>query len=151
MKKLEVRWARSADETSPVGVLAEDRHRIYFEYDAAALEQGVSLSPFKLPLQPGLIEHTDRRFGPLPGLFDDSLPDGWGLLLMDRHFRQRGIDPQTLSALDRLAYLGLRTMGALTYHPPHDSDVDRGELDLHQLGRNAEDVLAGEAADRSHT
>lgn len=147
MKKLEVRWARSADESSPVGVLAEDRHRIYFEYAAAALEGGVSLSPFKLALQPGLIEHSDRGFGPLPGLFDDSLPDGWGLLLMDRHFRRRGIDPHALSPLDRLAYIGLRTMGALTYHPPHDSEVDRSKLDLHLLGRNAEEVLAGEAAE----
>ncbi len=147
MKKIEVRLARSADETGPVGMLAEENHRIYFEYDAEFLAEGVSLSPFKLPLQSGLLEHTDREFGPLPGLFDDSLPDGWGLLLMDRHFRRRGIDPHSISPLDRLSYLGRRTMGALTYHPPHDSEGDRHELDLYLLGRNAEEILAGDAAE----
>jgi len=147
VKKLEVRLTRSPDEATVVGLLAEQNHRVYFEYDAAFLAKGVSLSPFKLPLESGLLEHTDRRFGPLPGLFDDSLPDGWGLLLMDRHFRRVGIDPQTPSPLDRLAYLGTKTMGALTYHPPLDDESDPEELDLYALGRNAEEVLAGEAAE----
>ncbi len=129
-----------------MGVLAQDRHRVYFEYDPAFLEEGESLSPFKLPLQAVLHEHTDRQFGPLPGLFDDSLPDGWGLLLMDRHFRREGLDPHSISPLDRLAYLGRSTMGALTYHPPRDREGDRSDLDLFALGRNAEEVLAGEAA-----
>jgi serine/threonine-protein kinase HipA len=76
------------------------------------------LSPFKLPPQLGLIEHRDRDFGPLFGLFDDSLPDGWGLLLMDRYFARQGTALTEISVLDRWAYLGARTMGALTYHPP---------------------------------
>ncbi len=132
-----------------VGTLAEQDRRIYFEYDADFMDAGLELSPFKLPLRLGLIEHTDHAFGPLPGLFDDSLPDGWGLLLMDRHFRRRGFDPASLSALDRLAFLSDRTMGALTYHPPaHEPrDADDGLLDLFKLGRNAEDVLEGDAAE----
>src|SRR6185503_3930362 len=81
------------------------------EYDAAFLSRGLALSPLKLPVRPGLIEHVDRAFGTLPGLIDDSLPDGWGLLLMDRMFRRRGVDPATISPLDRLSYLGTRTMG----------------------------------------
>jgi serine/threonine-protein kinase HipA len=96
-------------------------------------------------MRPGLIEHTDLRFGPLPGLFDDSLPDGWGLLLMDRHFRSQNIDPATLTSLDRLAYLGCRTMGALTYHPHHEIAPDDALLDLYGLGENAMEVFDGEA------
>jgi hypothetical protein len=57
-------------------------------------------------LQPGLIEHRDSACGPIFGLFDDSLPDGWGLLLMDRFFQQRGSALAEVSVLDRLAYLG---------------------------------------------
>jgi len=144
MKKLTVRLTRSPDDTTIVGTLAEQDRRIYFEYDSAFLDTGLNLSPFKLPLRPGLIEHTDHSFGPLPGLFDDSLPDGWGLLLMDRQFRRQGLDPSTLSPLDRLAYLGTRTMGALTYHQPHDVQRDEQLLDLYALGRHAEQVLAGE-------
>lgn len=145
MRRLTVRLRHSPEDSVVVGTLAEHQRRIYFEFDAAFLASGLNLSPFKLPLRSGLIEHTDLAFGPLPGLFDDSLPDGWGLLLMDRRFRGKGIDSATLSPLDRLAYLGTRTMGALTYHPPHEVDRDGGLLDLHELGTNAEDVLAGDA------
>jgi hypothetical protein len=84
-----------------VGTLAEDRGRVYFEYAAEFLATGLNLSPFRLPFEPGLFEHRDREFGPLPGVFDDSLPDGWGLLLMDRHFRSLGRNLAEISPLDR--------------------------------------------------
>lgn len=123
----------------------ESDRRIYFEFDSTFVASGVQLSPFKWPLRPGLLEHTDRAFGQLPGVFDDELPDGWGLLLMDRMFRQRGVDPATVSPLDRLAYLGDRTMGALTFHPPaYPPDRDPMALDLYLLGQNVEEVLSGE-------
>jgi serine/threonine-protein kinase HipA len=146
MRKLTVKLQRSRDDVLTVGTLAEQDRRSYFEYAPSFLDIGLELSPFKLPLRPGLIEHADLSFGPLPGLFDDSLPDGWGLLLMNRHFRGQGIDPATLSPLDRLAYLGTRTMGALTYHPSVVVDRDERLLDLYELGRNAEEVLSGDAA-----
>lgn len=96
-------------------------------------------------MRAGPIEHTDRAYGPLPGLVEDSLPDGWGRLLMDRMFRQRGIEPASVSPLDRLSYLGTRAMGALTFHPPADeTDRDDRLLDLHELGENAQAVLEGE-------
>jgi serine/threonine-protein kinase HipA len=144
MKKLRVNWQRSPDDSICVGQIAESERRVYFEYDAAFAELGIQLSPFKLPLQGALIEHRDRAFGPLPGLFDDSLPDGWGLLLMDRHFRRLGVAPATVSPIERLAYVGSSTMGALSYHPPQALDVDHQLLDLHALGKNAEAVYAGE-------
>lgn len=147
MRKLTVRLLRSPAESITVGQLAEQDQRTYFEYDPAFLSEPVDVSPFKLPVRTGLIEHTDTGFGPLHGLFDDSLPDGWGLLLMDRHFRSQGVNPATLSPLERLAYLGTRTMGALTYHPPREVDRDEQLLELHALGRNAESVLAGDAED----
>lgn len=37
------------------------------------------------------------------GVFGDCLPDGCGLLLQDRVFRQQGIAPTQLTAMDRLA------------------------------------------------
>lgn len=147
MKRLDVRLTRSAAESIPVGRLAEADRRLYFQYDPGFLGRRLELSPLKLPLRPGVVEHVDRAFGPLPGLFDDSLPDGWGLLLMDRLFRARGLDPRAVSVLDRLAYLGTRTMGALTYHPPADADRDDRPLDLAALARNAAEVVRGDAVD----
>jgi serine/threonine-protein kinase HipA len=148
MKKLDVRLTRSPGDVLPVGTLAEDRGRVYFQYAAAFLATGLNLSPFRLPFEAALFEHTDRDFGPLPGLFDDSLPDGWGLLLMDRHFRSRGLNLAEVSPLDRLSWLGTRTMGALTYHPPAKREnVDASVFDLHNLARNSQEILAGTVAE----
>lgn len=126
-----------------VGELAQVDQRIYLEYDGEFLRNGLPISPFKWPLRPGLIEHVDRAFGPLPGVIDDSLPDGWGRLLMDRVFRRRGLDLAAVSPLERLSWLGTRTMGALTYHPPADLEAGEQLLDLHRLGNNAQQVHRG--------
>ncbi|HEX4048552.1 MAG TPA: type II toxin-antitoxin system HipA family toxin [Elusimicrobiota bacterium] len=148
MKKLSVRFARRPGEALDVGVLAEDRGRVYFEYSPEFLKTGLSLSPFRLPFEAGLFEHSAPDFGPLPGLFDDSLPDGWGHLLMDRHFRSLGRDPAEIGPLERLSWLGARTMGALTYHPPLDREgADDSVFDLHGLARLSQEILAGAAVD----
>lgn len=148
LKKLEVRFTRRGNEERRVGTLADARGRVYFEYAPEYLGRGHSLSPFKLPFSAGLFEHVDRRFGPLPGLFDDSLPDGWGLLLMDRHFGRLGRTLPENSPLDRLAFLGTRTMGALTYHPPANAvDVDESLFELHDLARHSQEILSGEASE----
>jgi len=147
MRKLTVRLTRSPTDFSVVGELAEQGRGVYFEHAPEFIATGLQLSPFKLPARVGLIEHVDRAFGPLPGLFDDSLPDGWGLLLMDRHLRGQGIDPHAVSPLARLAWLGTRTMGALTYHPPDMIEADDSPLDLRALSKNAEQVFEGDAAE----
>ena len=148
MKKLEVHFTRSPDESMHVGTLVEDHGRMYFQYAPEFLATGLNLSPFRLPFEAGLFEHTDRDFGPLPGVFDDSLPDGWGLLLMDRHFRSRGMNPAEISPLDRLSWLGTRTMGALTYHPPADREnIDASVFDLHDLARQSQEIISGAAVD----
>lgn len=143
LPKLEVRLAR-ADGSMLVGHLVEHRGRIGFEYAPSFLGEGRSLSPLNLPLEPGIVWAPSPER--LHGLFDDALPDGWGMLLMDRHFRRVGVDPRGLSLLDRLAYLGERTMGALTFHPPLDADED-AEIDLDRLAAAADEVIEGSAAD----
>ncbi len=151
MKRLEVRLARRPSEERVVGQLAEtgDRGReVMFEYDPAFLQDPLWLSPFKLPPEPGLLQHRDLAFGPTFGLFDDSLPDGWGMLLMDRFFQQQKLALAEVSALDRLAFLGTRTMGALTYHPPTDpADSDPPVLDLHEMAQASEQVLRGSSTE----
>lgn len=145
MKQVEVRLCFGPAQTWPVGRLAEVGRRRYFEYDPDFLTRRLALSPFRLPLQVGAIEHRDREFGPLPGVFEDSLPDGWGRLLMDRHFRQQGQDPAAVSVLDRLLWLGCRTLGALTYHPAAPAEP-ASALDLPTLLRQATEIHAGEAS-----
>ncbi|HEX8431011.1 MAG TPA: type II toxin-antitoxin system HipA family toxin [Longimicrobium sp.] len=145
MRRVEVRL-QFGDEAIVVGTLAEQERRVYFEYAAGFLAAPLPLSPFKLPARANLFEHTERDFAALFGVFNDSLPDGWGRLLMDRELRKRGVDPRTVSPIDRLAYIGTRGMGALTYHPSTAGDDDLGDdLDLAALARQAERVLDGSA------
>lgn len=100
-----------------VGRLALKDRQFYFEYDNHFIKTGLVLSPYKLPLKPGLIASEDRIFQGLFGVFNDSLPDGWGRLLLDRKCLSQGLNPQTLSPLDRLCFVGKHCMGALTYEP----------------------------------
>lgn len=147
MRAVDVALTWGADKV-PVGTLVDRNRVIYFEYDAAFLASPLPLSPFKLAAKPGLVEHTDRDFAGVFGVFNDSLPDGWGLLLMDREFRKQGLNPAAVSPLDRLAYIGTRGMGALTYHPPAAAEDDAGlGVDLDAIARQAERILEGSAED----
>jgi serine/threonine-protein kinase HipA len=73
-----------------VGLLYQDKQRIFFEYASEFLKSGIELSPFKLPLKAGVFEEKSHVFNGLFGLFNDSLPDGWGCLLLDRKLRKMG-------------------------------------------------------------
>ena len=129
-----------------VGRLALIDRRIYFEYDPAFLATGLELSPFKLPLKAGAIVCDDSVFEGLFGIFNDSLPDGWGRLLLDRQVQRYGITPQLLTPLDRLTHVGLHGMGALCYEPDvstHGSHEKKINLD--HLANKTLKVLAGEA------
>jgi serine/threonine-protein kinase HipA len=147
MQKIEVRldWG---NEERVVGTLAYQDARIYFEFDAAFIDEPLPISPFKLPVRPGLFEHTDRDFADVFGVFNDSLPDGWGLALMDRDFRRRAINPATVSILDRLGYVGSRAMGALSYHPDARTQKDDAlVIHLDDMAEQAARLQEGSAED----
>ncbi len=111
-----------------MGRLALKNRRIFFEYAPEFLKMGLELSPFKLPLKTGVIACEDRLFGGLFGVFNDSLPDGWGRLLLDRKLMRLGINPGDITPLDRLRYVGGGGMGALSYKPEMD-DPERSYFD----------------------
>ena len=79
------------DETIPIGRLARHERKIYFEYDADFIKRGIEISPIKCPLKPGVQSFDAFLFEGLPGVFNDSLPDGWGRLLLDRKMRSLGV------------------------------------------------------------
>lgn len=127
----------------PVGRLAWRDRVVYFEYDPGFLASRLEISPFRLKLVPGLVEGPAGVFERLPGVFNDSLPDGWGRLLMDRKLREIGIQPGQLTPLDRLAWVGVHGMGALVYKPEHHAlaaDAD-GAIDLDHLSEESQRVL----------
>lgn len=100
-----------------VGQLARKGRELIFEYDAAFVTMGLELSPLKLPLRPGVVIGNPALFDGLMGVFDDSLPDGWGRLLIARRAKKAGLEPKQLGPLDLLSLVGARSMGALVYEP----------------------------------
>ena len=77
-----------------------------FEYDSAYLLSGESVSPFMLPLKSEVFVAKRTPFNGGFGVFDNSLPDGWGSLILDRYLKSKGIDPAKLTLLQRLALVG---------------------------------------------
>lgn len=103
-----------------VGTLAKTPDRVFaFEYDLDWLNNGFSVSPFSLPLIKKVFIPKYDPFGGLFGVFNDSLPDGWGRLLVDRLFLKNKINPNEIDNLNRLAVVQESGMGALTYKPEH--------------------------------
>lgn len=112
-----------------------------FEYSPEARRQALELSPLRLPLaQPGAFSGEPFFFG-LPGLIADALPDGWGMLLMDRAFTRAGRRPSEVSPLDRLAFIGERAMGALAFEPAEPQALGPADLTLLQLAKEVESVV----------
>lgn len=130
----------------PAGTIAETPEReIFFEYTPEWLRRGFPLSPLFLPLTPGLKREDTMVFEGLFGIFDDSIPDGWGRLLMDRFFRSKGTLPESLSPLDRLSYVGDHGVGAIQYHPviPGVTAPAAGVMNLSLVAEQAERIVAG--------
>lgn len=125
-----------------VGRLAASEEGVLFQYAESFLNSKLALSPLKLPLAPGVFKDDRKTFDGLYGLFNDSLPDGWGLLLLDRKLRAHGSRLQDISPLDRLALVGKGAMGALEYEPD-DSGArpDEGFLDLDGLADESRQIL----------
>lgn len=142
MRGLDVHYCGWGEDW-PLGHLAQADGRPLFEYAPAALTQGLELSPLHLKLRPAAYGEFPAHSDHLPGLIADSLPDGWGLLLMDRLFRRQGL--RHPGPLDRLAFIGERAMGALRFVPAAEPDASQPDWSLPELALESARALAGEA------
>ena len=101
---------------------------IFFEYSPEFLATGTELSPLRLPLAPGAHSRYQPASVALHGLFEDSLPDSWGMRIMNDWFKARGVTEWDVTPLMRLTYIGERGFGALTYAPPETVESSEGGL-----------------------
>ena len=106
-------WGTLVSTTAITG-----RPQIVFEYSNEAKRRGLELSSYTLPLAGAQLRRgfASHQLG-LPGPAYDSLPDGWGMLLMDRLFRRRGLNTARIGPLERLAFIGNNAMGAMSFEP----------------------------------
>ena len=125
-----------------VGYLAEGGgHQIAFQYDDEWLKTGFSISPFSLPLENKIFINQKQTFNGLYGVFWDSLPDGWGELLVRRMLAKKGINADNLSPLQKLALISQNGLGGLTYEPSKTFENDNFKYTLDELAEEAQQVL----------
>ena len=120
-----------------VGTLAQTAEGpVAFQYDEQWLRDGYSISPRSLPLENRVFVAPWQPFAGLHGVFHDSLPDGWGALLVDRMLARLGIDPAAIGPLKRLAIVGSSGRGGLSYQPEETLIQEAMPLDLDELAQH---------------
>lgn len=145
VQKLDVWRTLSTGERVNVGVLAQNRQGVFFQYDQDYPGRFGNLSPFALKPDSSIQPAPRRPHQGLHGTFADSLPDGWGLLLQDRSFRQHRILPGELTAMDRLAFVGETALGGLSFTPTSEYATDSNQdIRLDDLGLHAQAIFDGQ-------
>ena len=116
--------------------------RCAFEYDKEWLKSGFSIAPRQLELKEGLFTAPPTPFYGNFGIFEDSLPDGYGRYLLSRMLQKEGIDDTTLTPVQRLSIVGTSGMGALSYIPELYVGEEKALPELDDLQKMALDVLS---------
>lgn len=131
-----------------VGTLAQTPDGLAaFEYDPTWLSNGFSISPISLPLRPGVFIPEREPFDGIFGVFQDSLPDGWGALLLARMLRKNGIEPGEVSPMTMLSLVGSTGRGALCYTPEIASGGQAAIDDLDAFSRSCQEILEDRPTD----
>lgn len=126
-----------------VGTLSMGNHSCcQFEYDRAWLRDGFSISPLQLPLKTGLFSAQWQPFKGNFGIFEDSLPGGYGEFLLSKVLRREGIDYYGLTPVQRLSLVGNSGMGALCYVPETVVGGNPSSLSLDEMQTLALEVLS---------
>lgn len=137
IEKLEVRY-----HDLPVGMLSLDENGLcLFEYDPQWLKEGFSISPLELPFKDGVFKADPTPFNGNFGVFEDSLPDGYGRYLLSKTLKKEGVDIRSLSELDLLSIVGEMGMGALCFYPATSLEMDPQDLNFDLLQKKALEVL----------
>ncbi len=122
-----------------------------FEYDPAWRRQGIELAPRMMPTsspeQVFVFPALGESFKRLPGLLADALPDDFGNALIDAWMATKGVARESITSLDRLAYMGKRGLGALEFRPAKGAGRQSAQpLEMKSLVEAARRVLHGNFA-----
>ncbi len=120
-----------------------------FEYDSEFLKNGFSISPYVLPLEKKVFIAERDPFDGNFGVFDDSLPDGWGTLLLDRYLKESGKNLESISILERLCIVGTSGRGALEYRPDKSLMGSKEFKDFDKIADTCKKILAEKSVDKS--
>lgn len=141
MRKIEQLEVKYRDATVGYISLTTDNRLCTFEYTPSWIAEGFSISPLELPLKPGVFIAKPHPFHGNFGIFEDSMPDGYGRYLLHKTLIKQGINCSGLTSIDRLALIGEGGMGGLTYSPSHFLSKEEQVTDLDILQQKALEVL----------
>ena len=137
-----------AGDNIEVGKLIVYNRLVHFKYDDKYLEQGFNLSPIKLVFDNRIQIAKPDPFHGIFGVFDDSLPDGWGMLLLNRALEKQGLSLNDINILDQLAYIGDTGKGALIYSPAiRGNEKFNDKIDLDRLKTVMDEVYNGTSSE----
>lgn len=120
-----------------------------FEYEPDFLTKNIDFAPLTMSVlsprsQKGLpwMGEKGNLYQGLPPSIADSLPDKWGNSLFMAWLRDNKIKSRSVTPIDHLAFVGQRTMGALTYEPAHPLGSETiFSVDVQKLYHFAQQVL----------
>jgi serine/threonine-protein kinase HipA len=93
-------------------------------------------------LKAGLFAAQWQPFNGNFGIFEDSLPGGYGEYLLRKVLRSEGIEYNALTPVQRLSLVGSSGMGALCYVPETVVGGSKSQLSLDEMQKLALDVLS---------
>jgi serine/threonine-protein kinase HipA len=137
-------WTNEAEAVQPVGRLAVAGRRAQLEWSPEVIASRRLIAPALYAPEPGLHEARTADFDGLHGFLADSLPEGWGALVMKRRLAKLGVRWDDLTGVDRLALVGRQGRGALVYEPATTPVEDVQTLDLDELAAEARSILLGD-------
>lgn len=143
---LDIALAFAPGASVPVGQLAWADQTAQLEWSREIIQRQLRVDGgLRYPQEPGLKPARSRAFDGLHGFLADSLPEGWGYLVMRKRLAQLALDIASLTPVERLALVGESGRGALVFHPSTTPDADLGAaIDLDALADEAAQVLSGE-------
>jgi len=129
-----------------IGIIVEGKNGIQFQYNDAFDGKLFPLSPILLPYDKERVytRHDAMAFNGLPGIFNDSLPDRFGSILMNEYFSSKYGSANRLSIIDKLLYIGSDGMGAIEYQPAMN-DISADGIALREYINTTRRLLEGKS------
>ena len=132
-----------------IGRLAwhESRKLAYFNYNPEFLRGTLDVAPLVASIHNpmssrAIFGETERIYQRLPSFIADSLPDAWGNQLFEQWRKQNHLTDRSITALEKLAFIGKRGMGALEFVPEIERGATTDKIDIKALADLAEKILA---------
>ncbi len=136
------------DERKGVSVFAYSKEFLAGGLDVSPLDMSTSAVNAAIPVE-GSRERADiEKYCGLPPFISDSLPDKWGNDVFVTWAQKNGHDPEKVSPVHKLAFIGSRGMGALEFYPQEDVAMSTAALEIDEIIELASKITDDRAAAR---